>query len=107
MTTQGAIPVFGNPTGIAGLSSSPTAYVSSGAWVTPINLRSGSPGAPIGIGTTAEGLAVDPRGTSVWVCGGDGTLVHLDLVRRSVVARVVLGGQPSAVVIAAHPASGG
>ena len=100
MTPQAAIPVFGNPTGIAGLRSSMMAYVSGGAGVTPLNLRTGTPGGPIGIGTTAECLAADPRGTSIWVCGGNGTLVHLDLIRRSVVDRVVVGGQPSAVVIA-------
>lgn len=100
MTPGEGIPVFGNPTGIAGLRSSTTIYVSGGASLTPISLGTERPGPPIGIGTLAECLALSPGGTSAWVCGRDGTLVRVSLTRRSVTDRVQVGGQPTAVVIA-------
>lgn len=95
-----AVPVLGNPTGIAGLTSSTIAYVSSGTSVTPLDLKTDAAGAPIAIGTTAQGLAIDPKGTSVWVCGGNGTLVHVNVLGRRVDGQVQVGGQPSSVVIA-------
>lgn len=99
LVPEPAIAVAGNPTGIAGLSPA-TAYVSGGDSVTPINLQTRQPGAAIAIGTTAEGLALEPGGASAWVCGGDGTLIHLDLAAGAVVGRARVGNSPSAVVIA-------
>ncbi|MGH9079878.1 MAG: hypothetical protein ACRDYE_07380 [Acidimicrobiales bacterium] len=100
MTSRAAIPVGSNPTGLVGSSSSTTVYVSGGASVTPLSLETNRPGAPLGIGTTAQCLALAPGARSAWVCGGDGTLVHVNLIRRSVIGRVDVGGHPSAVVIA-------
>jgi DNA-binding beta-propeller fold protein YncE len=106
MAAEPAIPVGGNPTGIAGLPSSPFAYVSGGGSVTPINLGTHQPGVPIPIGTTAEALAIDPEGTTTWVAGGDGSLVHVSLVSRAVIGRVDVGGHPAAVVISTARGSG-
>jgi YVTN family beta-propeller protein len=102
LTPGAVIPVVGNPTGIAGIRSSTTVYVSAGAGVTPISLGTNRPEAPIGIGTMAECLALTPTDGSAWVCGGDGTLVHVRLASRSVISRVRVGGQPTAIAIAAE-----
>jgi DNA-binding beta-propeller fold protein YncE len=99
LVPEPAIAVTGNPTGIAGVSPT-TAYVSGGDSVTPLDLQSRQPGTAIDVGTTAEGLAVAPGGSTAWVCGGDGTLVHLSLATGSVIGRANVGNQPSAVVIA-------
>ena len=89
-----------NPTGIAGLPSSSTVWVSGGDSVTPIDVTTQQSGPPIPIGTTAEAIALMPGGTSAWVCGGNGNLVHVDLKSRTVVGQVAVGNQPSAVAIA-------
>ncbi len=99
-----AIYLAANPTGIAGLSPT-TVYVSGGDSVTPVDLLTREAGPGIDVGTTAEGLALAPDSSTAWVCGGDGTLVHVDLVNRSVIGRVTVGNQPSAVVIAAGRSS--
>ena len=80
--------------------------MSGGDSVIPVDLLTRQPGPAIDVGTTAEGLALAPGGSTAWVCGGDGTLVHVDLVARSVIGRVAVGNQPSAVVIAAGRSSG-
>jgi len=93
------IAVAGNPTGIAG-SSATRAFVSGGDSITPIALPSRQPGAPIAVGVPAEALAVAPGGATAWVCGVDGTLIHVDLNSAAVIGQVTVGNQPSAVVIA-------
>ena len=88
------ITVGGNPTDIAGLPASTTAYVSGGDSVTPTRPGKPQPGTAIDVGTTAEAVALAPDGNSAWVSGGDGTLVHVDLQHRPVIGRVKVGGQP-------------
>jgi DNA-binding beta-propeller fold protein YncE len=80
--------------------SAAIAYVSGGDSVIPIDLHTRQAGAPIGVGTTAEALVLAPGGSTAWVCGGNGTLVHVNLATGSVIGRVGVGNQPSAVVIA-------
>jgi DNA-binding beta-propeller fold protein YncE len=107
MAPAPAVAVGGNPTGIAGAPSSNVAYVSGGDSVTPFNWQTRQAGSPFTIGTTAEALAIAPGGTTAWVCGGGGTLVHVSLTTRTVLRSVVVGGQPSAVVIAAAGSTSG
>jgi DNA-binding beta-propeller fold protein YncE len=101
MTPAPAVAVGGNPTGIAGSPSSAFAYVSGGDSITPFNWQTRQAGTPFTTGTTAEALAIAPGGTTAWVCGGSGTLVHVNLATGTVLRSVVVGGEPSAVVIAA------
>jgi DNA-binding beta-propeller fold protein YncE len=107
MAPEPAIAVGSNPTAIAGLPSSSTAYVSGGGGITPIDLQTRQPRAPIPVGTIAEALAIAPGGATAWVCGVDGTLVHVNLVSGSVIGRVTVGNQPSAVVISPNRGSAG
>lgn len=100
MVPATAIPVAGNPTGIASWRSDTVVYVSGGSSVTPIDLLPLlQAGAPIPVGTTAQGLALANGGRTAWVCSGNGTLVPVNLVTGTVGKPVVVGGQPTAVVI--------
>ena len=47
-----------------------------------------------------EALALTQDGKTAWVCGGDGTLVSVDLAGGRVTRRLRVGNHPSAVVIA-------
>jgi DNA-binding beta-propeller fold protein YncE len=98
--------VGGNPTDIALWKSGTVAYVSGGDSVTPIDLAHLGAGTPLAVGTTAEALALSDNGRTAWICGGNGTLVSLNLDSGALGARVAVGGQPTAVVIPA-PANTG
>jgi hypothetical protein len=67
--------------------------------VTPIDLVRLDALTPLAVGTTAQTLALSDRGRTAWVCGGNGTLVALNLATGALKAAVTIGGQPSAVVI--------
>ena len=79
MRAATAIPVGGNPTGIALWKGALSAYVSGGNTVTPIDLLNLQAGAPLPVGTEAQGLAMGDQGRVAWVAGGNGTLVPVNV----------------------------
>jgi DNA-binding beta-propeller fold protein YncE len=87
-----------------------TAYALSDNVLTPINLRTGSTGAPITIGPSTGGeadasgfpgsLALSPNGdTALIPMPAQGTLIAVDLGQPSAAVSVHLGGRPEAVAV--------
>ena len=99
LTPQPSIPLGANPTDIDGLVGAGVTWVSAGFGLTPVSSVGGVVGKAIPIGVPAQCLAVT-RDAKAWVCGGDGTLVEVDLATGRMLRTVVLGGIPAAAVVA-------
>jgi YVTN family beta-propeller protein len=77
-----------------------TAYVTNydAATITPIDVATGTPGAPISVGGAPFGVAVTPGGSTVYVVNSDDSDVRPLLVRvtlNQVVAEVFPGAVPA------------
>jgi DNA-binding beta-propeller fold protein YncE len=94
-----SIPLGANPTGIASGPAGTVTWVSAGYGITPVTFVGGVVGRPISLGVPAECIAVTQRGQA-WVCGGNATLIEVDLASGRVLRTVAVGGIPAAAVVA-------
>lgn len=98
LTPQAAVPIGADPTGISGAPGSAVAWVSAGFGITPVSVTGGLVGKAVPVHVPAQCIAVT-RTDHAWVCGGNGSLVEVDLSARKVVRTVGLDGIPAAVAV--------
>jgi len=83
----------------------PIAWVSGGASIVPVSFASDAVGPPMAAGGLAEAIAIEPasatghRGPLAWVALQDGYLSAVDLTDGALLAKVYVGGRPSAIAI--------
>jgi hypothetical protein len=82
-----------------GPGTGPTAWVTTGEKIVPVDLTSLKVGPPVAVGHLAEAIAVS-GGTSAWVAGQDATVTAVDLSTGALAPPVSVGGRPAAIVIA-------
>jgi hyaluronoglucosaminidase len=122
------IAVGTGPTDLAvtatGPGGHPTAWVTTGTDLVPVDLTLRKTGAPVDVGHLAEAVAIGPDGTTAWVAGQDATVTPVDLALApaattaattptattptattptptpTVGKSIYVGGRPEAIVIA-------
>jgi YVTN family beta-propeller protein len=98
-----AVAVGPGPTSLAvsatGPSGVPTAWVTTGETLVPVNLASFTVGSPLSLGHVAEAVAIAPDGTTAWVAAEDATVIPVDLSTGRPAHAIFVGGRPSAIVI--------
>jgi YVTN family beta-propeller protein len=94
------VPLPFNPTGLAATRTG-RVYVCGGAAAAEVTMTGFGPvvGTPLTLPGVAQGIALDPSGTTAWVTVQGGLLTAVDLRRDRVGKKIELGGHPSAVVV--------
>jgi len=93
-----SIPIGGDPTAIA-VTPGGTAWISAGRFLVPVFGSTERTGTPISLPYVAEALALEGT-TTAWVGLEDGELLPVALPSGPVGKPIVVGGRPSAVIIA-------
>jgi DNA-binding beta-propeller fold protein YncE len=98
-----SIPVGPGPTAVAvaaaGPSSGPTAWVTTGSDLVPLNLTSFSAGPALPVGHLAEAVALTADGATAWVADQDARITPVDLATGRAGRSIFVGGRPAAIVI--------
>jgi hyaluronoglucosaminidase len=91
------------PTSVAvtptGPSGAPTAWVTTGTELVPVNITTLATGFPLSVGHLAEAVAVSTDGTTAWVADQDALVTPLDLSTGKAGPSIYVGGRPAAIVI--------